>query len=107
MRAMKPAEYRAMSDEQLDLTLKDTIKNLFHLRFQSATERLETPSEIRKAKQRRRPHQDDPARAAAGRGQTAAGRRGVTKQWPRQRQHGEPKHAASGASRSASSPATR
>ena len=27
------------------------IKNLFHLRFQSATERLETPSEIRKAKQ--------------------------------------------------------
>ena len=40
-----------MSDEQLDLTLKDTIKNLFHLRFQSATERLETPSEIRKAKQ--------------------------------------------------------
>ena len=40
-----------MSDEQLELTLKDTIKNLFHLRFQSATERLETPSEIRKAKQ--------------------------------------------------------
>ena len=47
---MKPAEYRAMSDEQLELTIKDTIKNLFHLRFQSATERLETPSEIRKAK---------------------------------------------------------
>ena len=47
----KPAEFRAMSDEQLDLTLKDTVKNLFHLRFQSATERLETPSEIRKAKQ--------------------------------------------------------
>ena len=47
---MKPAEYRAMSDEQLDLQLKDTVKNLFHLRFQSATERLETPSEIRKAK---------------------------------------------------------
>jgi large subunit ribosomal protein L29 len=47
---MKPAEYRGLSDEQLDLTLKDTIKNLFHLRFQSATERLETPSEIRKAK---------------------------------------------------------
>ena len=47
---MKPAEFRAMSDEQLDLTLKDTVKNLFHLRFQSATERLETPSEIRKAR---------------------------------------------------------
>jgi large subunit ribosomal protein L29 len=47
---MKPAEYREMSDEQLDLTLKDTVKHLFHLRFQSATERLETPSELSKAK---------------------------------------------------------
>jgi large subunit ribosomal protein L29 len=47
---MKPAAYREMSDEQLDLALKDVIKNLFHLRFQSATERLETPSEINKAK---------------------------------------------------------
>jgi len=47
---MKPAELRAMSDEQLSLTLKDTIKHLFHLRVQSATERLETPSEINKAK---------------------------------------------------------
>jgi len=50
MKAVKPAEYRAMSDEQLDLTLKDTIKNLFHLKVQSATERLETPSEIQRAK---------------------------------------------------------
>src|SRR5207237_10569242 len=47
---MKPAEYRGMSEEQLDLTLKEEVKNLFHLRFQSATERLETPSEIRKSK---------------------------------------------------------
>jgi len=47
---MKPAEYREMSDEQLTLALKDVQKNLFHLRFQSATERLETPSEILKAK---------------------------------------------------------
>jgi len=47
---MKPAELRAMSVEQLDLTLKDTVKHLFHLRIQSAAERLETPSEIRKAK---------------------------------------------------------
>jgi large subunit ribosomal protein L29 len=47
---MKPAELRAMSDEHLTLTLKETVKNLFHLRFQSATERLETPSEIRKAR---------------------------------------------------------
>jgi large subunit ribosomal protein L29 len=47
---MKPEEMRAMGAEQLELHLKDTIKNLFHLRVQSATERLETPSEIRKAK---------------------------------------------------------
>ena len=47
---MKPAELKAMGDEQLALTLKDTEKHLFQLRFQSATDRLETPSEIRKAK---------------------------------------------------------
>jgi large subunit ribosomal protein L29 len=47
---MKTDELRTMSEEQLNLQLKDTIKNLFHLRCQSAAERLETPSEIRKAK---------------------------------------------------------
>jgi len=47
---LKPAELRTMSDEQLSLTLKDRIKDLFHLRLQSATERLETPSEVRKAR---------------------------------------------------------
>ncbi len=50
MKPIKPAEYRAMSDEHLSLTLKDTVKNLFSLRIQSATERLETPSEIQRAK---------------------------------------------------------
>ena len=47
---MKKAEYRQMSDEELLLSLKDVVKNLFHLRFQSATDRLETPSEIHKAR---------------------------------------------------------
>jgi large subunit ribosomal protein L29 len=47
---MKPAQIREMSDDQLSLTIKDTVKHLFQLRFQSATERLETPSEIKKAK---------------------------------------------------------
>ncbi len=47
---MKPAQVREMSDEQLALTIKDSIKHLFQLRFQSATERLEAPSEIKKAK---------------------------------------------------------
>ncbi len=46
----KPAEYRAMSDEHLVQAHKEMIKQLFHLRVQSATERLETPSEIKKAK---------------------------------------------------------
>lgn len=47
---MKASEYRTMDDEQLRLSLKEMHKNLFHLRFQSATDRLETPSEIQKAK---------------------------------------------------------
>ena len=47
---MKADDLRQMSDEQLDLTLKETVKNVFHLRFQSATDRLETPSEVQKAK---------------------------------------------------------
>lgn len=47
---MKNIELREMNDEQLALQLKETVKNLFHLRFQSATDRLETPSEIQKAK---------------------------------------------------------
>ena len=47
---MKSSEIRQMSDEQVQLTLRELHKNLFHLRFQSATERLETPSEILKAK---------------------------------------------------------
>ena len=46
----KAKELRDMSDEQLELTLKDIIRHLFQLRFQSATERLETPSEIKKAR---------------------------------------------------------
>ena len=50
MKGPKMSDYRGMSDEQVDLSLRDIEKNLFHLRFQSATDRLETPSEIRKAK---------------------------------------------------------
>ena len=48
--AMKPEEYRALPPEQLELSLKELQKNLFHLRFQSSTERLETPSEMQKAR---------------------------------------------------------
>jgi large subunit ribosomal protein L29 len=44
----KASEYREMSDEQLELTLKETTSNLFHLRLQAQTERLDAPSELRK-----------------------------------------------------------
>jgi len=46
----KPTELRDQTDEQLDLLLKDVQNNLFRLRLQSETERLEAPSEIIKAK---------------------------------------------------------
>lgn len=44
----KATELREMSDEQLELTLKETTSNLFHLRLQAQTERLDAPSELRK-----------------------------------------------------------
>jgi large subunit ribosomal protein L29 len=46
----KPAELRDQTDGQLELQLKDVQNNLFRLRLQSETERLEAPSEIIKAK---------------------------------------------------------
>ena len=47
---MKFAELHGMSGEQIAQTLAETEKQLFQLRFQSATDRLETPSEIKKAR---------------------------------------------------------
>ncbi len=41
-------ELREMSDEQLLATAKEASQTLFRLRFQSQSERLNTPSEIRK-----------------------------------------------------------
>ena len=46
----KPSALREQNDEQLELLLAETQKNLFRLRLQSETERLEAPSEIIKAK---------------------------------------------------------
>ena len=45
---MKASELREMSDEQLELTLKDTADNYFRLRIQSQSERLDAPSELRR-----------------------------------------------------------
>ena len=44
----KAVELREMSDEQLRLTLKETAENLFRLRLQAQTERLDAPSELRR-----------------------------------------------------------
>jgi large subunit ribosomal protein L29 len=41
-------ELRDMSDEQLGLTLKEAAENLFRLKIQSQTERLDAPSELRR-----------------------------------------------------------
>ncbi len=45
---MKVSELREMSDEQLQLQLGDACENLFRLRIQSQTERLDAPSELRR-----------------------------------------------------------
>ena len=44
----KATKLREMSDEQLVLTLKEASENLFRLRIQAQTERLDAPSELRK-----------------------------------------------------------
>lgn len=41
-------ELKEMSDEQLDATVTEAAATLFRLRFQSQSERLNTPSEIQK-----------------------------------------------------------
>ena len=46
----KADEFREMSDEQIQLTLKEMQENLFRLRFQAETERLDAPSELRKSR---------------------------------------------------------
>jgi len=45
---MKTNELRDMSDEQLDLTLKETEHNLFRLRMHSLKGPLDAPSELRR-----------------------------------------------------------
>jgi large subunit ribosomal protein L29 len=65
----KAAELRGMSDEQLGLTLKEASENLFRLRLQAETERLDAPSELKKHRRliaRIHTIQNERARAAAG-----------------------------------------
>lgn len=44
---MKASELREMSDEQLELTAVEAAENLFRLRLQSQTERVDVPSQMR------------------------------------------------------------
>lgn len=44
------SELREMSDEQLQLTLKEASENLFRFHIQAQTDRLDAPSELRKAR---------------------------------------------------------
>ncbi len=63
------SELRDMSDEQLDLSLKEAADNLFRLRIQSQTERLDAPSELRKQRRliaRIKTIQTERAKAAVG-----------------------------------------
>ncbi len=43
-------ELREMSEEQIRLTWKEAAENLFRLRIQAQTERLDAPSELKKAR---------------------------------------------------------
>ena len=44
----KPAQLREMSRDQLEFQLREVQQQLFQLRFQSATEKLDAPSNLRK-----------------------------------------------------------
>lgn len=44
----KPAQLREMSSDQLHFQMREVEQQLFQLRFQSATEKLDAPSNMRK-----------------------------------------------------------
>ena len=64
----KAAELREMSDEQLAVTLRESVESYFRLRLQAQTERLDAPSELRKQRRliaRAKTIQSERARLAA------------------------------------------
>jgi large subunit ribosomal protein L29 len=44
----KPSELREKNSEQLEFLIREAQEELFRLRFQSATEKLDTPSKLQK-----------------------------------------------------------
>jgi large subunit ribosomal protein L29 len=43
-----PSELREMNDEQLQFAMNEAKQELFRLRFQASTEKLDAPSNLRK-----------------------------------------------------------
>lgn len=46
----KASELREMSSDQLEFSLKESRESLFQLKFQASTEKLDAPSNLRKAR---------------------------------------------------------
>lgn len=46
----KAKELREMNDEQLAFQLKEAQESMFRLRFQAATEKLDTPSQMKRTR---------------------------------------------------------
>jgi len=46
----KAKELREMSDDQLEFSLRESKESLFNMRFQASTEKLDAPSNLRKAR---------------------------------------------------------
>jgi large subunit ribosomal protein L29 len=66
-KTVKASELREMSDEQLELTLKESTESLFRLRLQAETEKLDAPSELKRRRRliaRVKTIQNERARAA-------------------------------------------
>ncbi len=45
---MKTRDLREMSDEQLEMTAREAAETMFRLRIQSASERLDVPTQLRR-----------------------------------------------------------
>ena len=44
----KASQYREMSDDQVAFSMREAQQELFRLRFQAATEKLDAPSNLKK-----------------------------------------------------------
>ncbi len=47
---MRPAQLRGLSDQELASELQDNIREVFNLRFRSQSQKIDSPSELSKAR---------------------------------------------------------